>query len=566
MVDDNPADVRLVREALRGRSEQEDVPETPSLHVIDESSLSRGLQRLRQGGVDAVLLDLMLPDGAGLETFQELNRQFPDVPVVILSGTLDTHLAAHAVRMGAQDYIRKDETTGPLLRRSLLYAVARAGAGRERALLAQERAARQATEISVARISRLQALTAALSEAVTFAQAAEVVTTHGVAAFGASAGAIALLTEDRSKVELVHSVGYSDAVKDAWRTMDVHRPLPLTDAVRTGEPLFIESLAQRAQRYPDIPLLPQGQQGGAWVAIPITAEGSTVGGLALSFPAERTFTEADRTFMLTLARQCSQALERARLYDDAQRALRARDEFLSAVAHDLRTPLSTIKSGTQLLRRRISRVMASGEQNVEVLTAQLGEYVESLGRVDEASSRMASALDQLFDVARSFEGRGPVLARERTDLVALVRRTVTDHIPLAPQHELRLDVADAGGDGALWGTWDGPRLRRVVENLLSNAVKYSPAGGTIRVAVERRDGHAVLTVRDDGIGIPAPDLPHVFERYRRGGNVTGRIAGSGIGLASVRQTVEQHGGTITVDSAEGTGSTFTVTLPLGGHE
>jgi len=107
-------------------------------------------------------------------------------------------------------------------------------------------------------------------------------------------------------------------------------------------------------------------------------------------------------------------------------------------------------------------------------------------------------------------------------------------------------------------------LERVLDNLLSNAVKYSPAGGDITVQVSREtgSGFAVLTVADQGLGIPVDDLPYVFERFRRGTNVVGQIAGTGIGLAAVRQVVEQHGGRVTVTSQQGHGSTFTVRLPL----
>jgi signal transduction histidine kinase len=106
----------------------------------------------------------------------------------------------------------------------------------------------------------------------------------------------------------------------------------------------------------------------------------------------------------------------------------------------------------------------------------------------------------------------------------------------------------------------------VLGNLLDNAIKYSPDGGDIAVtiALAEADGQrqAVLSVQDHGIGIPAGDLPHVFERFFRGTNVAGRIRGTGIGLAGSRQIVEQHGGTLTVESREGEGSTFTVRLPL----
>ena len=131
-------------------------------------------------------------------------------------------------------------------------------------------------------------------------------------------------------------------------------------------------------------------------------------------------------------------------------------------------------------------------------------------------------------------------------------------------HRVTLDTALA----QLVGTWDGPRVRRALRNLLTNALAYSPDGGEVTVSVhQERDEQserdtAVICVRDCGLGIPAADLPFIFERFHRGANVAGRIGGSGIGLADVREVVSQHGGTVEVESTEGAGSCFTVRLPL----
>src|SRR5262249_14012287 len=124
------------------------------------------------------------------------------------------------------------------------------------------------------------------------------------------------------------------------------------------------------------------------------------------------------------------------------------------------------------------------------------------------------------------------------------------------------------GPARLIGSWDAVRLERVLTNLVGNAIKYSPDGGPVAIELasevdEQARGWAVIRVRDQGVGIPALDRPHVFERFRRGANVERHIAGTGIGLFGSRQIVEQHGGTISVESEEGVGSTFTVRLPLG---
>jgi signal transduction histidine kinase len=119
----------------------------------------------------------------------------------------------------------------------------------------------------------------------------------------------------------------------------------------------------------------------------------------------------------------------------------------------------------------------------------------------------------------------------------------------------------------LCGVWDAARLRRVLENLIGNAIKYSPDGGGVRVEIGQEHGDssttawAVICVVDSGIGIPPGDIPHLFERFRRGRNVT-QIAGTGLGLSGAKRIIEQHGGRLEVVSAEGVGSTFTIRLPL----
>jgi signal transduction histidine kinase len=110
---------------------------------------------------------------------------------------------------------------------------------------------------------------------------------------------------------------------------------------------------------------------------------------------------------------------------------------------------------------------------------------------------------------------------------------------------------------------DGPRLQRVMDNLVGNAVKYSPEGGDVDVALAEEADRMVFTVRDRGIGIPPSEVEAVFERFRRGSNVAGRFSGTGIGLAGARRIIEQHGGSVEVKSALGSGSTFIVRLPTG---
>jgi signal transduction histidine kinase len=234
--------------------------------------------------------------------------------------------------------------------------------------------------------------------------------------------------------------------------------------------------------------------------------------------------------------------------DQAEAAHQARDEFVAVVVHDLRHPLAALNWHLQILQRLL-------RQGESVTSEQLAQFMQAL----EASVRsMSSQIDELRDATHLQSGRSLDLDLQRTDLVELAQAVVQRHEDGSELNQVRLEVEVA----TLIGDWDAERLERVIANLLSNAVKYSPADSEITLRVGRDNGWGVLSVDDHGMGIPAADLPHIFERYRRGANVAGRVRGSGLGLAGARDIVAQHGGTITVQSVEGHGSTFVIRLPL----
>ncbi len=234
---------------------------------------------------------------------------------------------------------------------------------------------------------------------------------------------------------------------------------------------------------------------------------------------------------------------------------RAEDDwrsFVDATAHDLRNPLTAVLGQTQLLQRRLRRGASLGPADGE----------PRLAAIVAAASRAAALIDDLMDTARLRAGQPLELHPTQVDLAALLSSCAEEARRVGPFHVVRIE-SDAS---PLVVTADGPRIERVIRNMLDNAIKYSPAGGEV-VARAQREADAegtwgVVTIEDRGLGIPAVDLPHVFKRFHRGGNVAGRIPGSGIGLSGAQQIVEQHGGTIGVRSREGEGSSFTLRLPL----
>lgn len=230
-----------------------------------------------------------------------------------------------------------------------------------------------------------------------------------------------------------------------------------------------------------------------------------------------------------------------------------KDAFLATVSHDLQQPLAVIKGRAQLLRRRLARGGTVDPVRVNGTLAAIQATVDD----------MAGQLAELLDATRLQMGRPLELQRTTIDMVPFLHEIVANWDEVSPGHGVHLETTLA----SLEGSFDAPRLRRVFANLLSNAVKYSPSGGGITLRLGReKDAQgrvvAVVEVQDHGVGIPAADVARIFERFYRARNAGQAASGAGIGLSGARQIVDQHGGTIRVESVEGVGSTFIVRLPV----
>ncbi len=428
-----------------------------------------------------------------------------------------------------------------------------------RQALAREQEARRAAERAAEWTARLQAVTAALSEATSAAAGAEVILTQALAALGASAGTVCLLAEGGRELEVVGSVGYPPALVESWRRFPIERPTPISDALRSGAPVVLGSWEERMARYPDSTPSDRGPEG-ALVAMPLVVQGRVIGGVGFVFPRDRALSSADLAFLLTLAQQCAQALERARLYEaerrarlEAEEANRAKDDFLAMLGHELRNPLAPVLNAAEVLRLR------GDEAGARVWAAEV---------VGRQARHMARLVDDLLDVARVARGTLE-LRRERVDLCEVARRAVEALRPALDRRRHRLALALP--DEPVWLEADPARLEQVLANLLDNAAKYTPEGGAIEVVLRRETGEetaAVITVRDEGEGIAAEALPWIFDPFRQGhppGGPPQGPGGLGIGLALARRLVELHGGSIAAESGgRGSGSSFTVRLPAEG--
>jgi PAS domain S-box-containing protein len=239
----------------------------------------------------------------------------------------------------------------------------------------------------------------------------------------------------------------------------------------------------------------------------------------------------------------------------AEAAVHTRDELLAIISHDLKNPLTVIKGYTQVLQHHLTTVGLAVDKQI----------APSLQMIDAEATKMASLIDELLDVAHIQSGRAIELRCSSIDLVALTSNLAAAYQHPAAPDRIQFDAAVP----SLIGRWDAARLERVIGNLLANALKYSAQHSTITLAVEQEqaaDGTwAVVQVRDHGIGIPAKDLPFIFDHFYRASNVDRQIRGIGLGLASTRQIVEQHGGTIAVVSQEADGSIRGIHCVLAHH-
>jgi PAS domain S-box-containing protein/excisionase family DNA binding protein len=284
------------------------------------------------------------------------------------------------------------------------------------------------------------------------------------------------------------------------------------------------------------------------VTVPLRHGDRTLGALTLFYAdSARHHTEDDVALIEDLARRAAMAVENARLYGEAQAAIRARDEFLSIASHELRNPVAGMKGAAQLLRRLEQRGLLDGKQ--------LDRYV---GIIEQTANRLAALTEDLLDVSRLQQGVLP-MRPQQVDVVALVQ-TVVDR--LQEQNRTHTLVPDLG-ETLEPIRIDPDRIEQVVENLLGNAIKYTPSGGEVRVALLPDAEGVVLSVRDTGIGLPEGASERIFEPFGRASNALARnIEGLGLGLYICRRIAEQHGGRLWAESAgEGKGTTMRLWLP-----
>lgn len=372
---------------------------------------------------------------------------------------------------------------------------------------------------------------------------------------------IDVVNEDGSvaRVHVAHShaedAHHARALQQFPAATSQNRDNPPTRALLDGQPLLLHEVTDeqlRASSHNEAHLSVMRALGiCSFMSVPLEARGRILGSLSFATStSQRRYGAADLALAVDLAHRCSLAVDNARSYAQAQRALNDRDRFLAIASHELKTPLTPLQLQLYTLERK------AGELTKD---AQARDSLESkLAVLRRQSLRLERLVNELLDVTRLAAGQFGV-AREALDLSEVVRSVVA-------AFERSGEIAHSGcqleidAQGPVVGAWDRHDLEQVLSYLLENAFKFAP-GKLVRVEVRRSGGTARLSVLDRGPGIPLEHQARIFDRFERA--VPERqYGGLGLGLWLVRAIVEAMGGRIAVESAPQQGATFSVDLPL----
>ena len=353
---------------------------------------------------------------------------------------------------------------------------------------------------------------------------------------------------DGDRLKFLGSRGMSAALDAQLSTLTRDTEVPVVRALQEGKMVSIESAEEFRAKYGGVyPGFDELADMQTYLATPLIHAGETVGSLALHFKEAAAVGASDRAFTLLLAQTSAAALHRARSYDaerekrhDAEVLARVREDVLGVVAHDLRNPLNLIQMTAELL---LDEDLPHPRRN------------EMLGIAVRAAKEMNRLIEDLLDTVRLQAGRLS-LDVEDVSVDEIIRQADVTFRPVAERRRVRFETE--GKDGVTVRA-DPTRVSQIVGNLVGNAIKFTPERGSVKLLATPQDTQVLFQVTDDGPGIPADNMPHIFDSFWQARKSDRR--GVGLGLAIAKTLVEAQGGKIWVESQVDHGSTFSFSLP-----
>jgi PAS domain S-box-containing protein len=396
-------------------------------------------------------------------------------------------------------------------------------------------------------MTRLHALSTRLFSADKLSTALDDVLANAIVTSGADFGNIQLYNPEIRALEILAQRGFRPDFLDHFRTVRVDEGSACAQAMQSGKRIIIEDVELDPVYVPHRQVAAAaGYRAVQSTPLKSSRDGNILGMLSTHFRQPQQVSERNQRLLDLYARHAADLIERFRFEQALAEADRRKDEFLATLAHELRNPLAPIRNALQLLKIAGSNPEIS-RQAREIMERQV--------------QQMVRLVDDLLDLSRITRSKIE-LRRERVGLAAVMQSAVETSRPLieAAGHRLSLTLPAT----PVYVDADVIRLAQVFSNLLNNAAKFTQRGGQIWLTAEREGSDAVVTVRDNGMGIPAPMLPRIFDMFTQVERSPERSPGGlGIGLTLVKRLVELHGGSIEARSAgHGQGSEFSVRLPV----
>lgn len=529
VVDDDRDFLEIIRRILKLKG-----------YAVDTvSSAEEAISRLKGYFYNVTILDISLPDADGTDLLSKIMEMHPDIIAIMLTGHSSVQNAVQSLNCGAFAYLEK-----PVDPENLLSVISR---GLERQhLLLENRQLMEELERHNRVANTLLSVSQAVMQSLDLQQIIDAALERVAESIGLEVSFVYICRNDKLLLMGHHGLPTRIAMnlpKEAGKDSGV-----IGGIFSQRKPLIVEELAKQPE--PDLEFL-KGGGYRSFAGVPLTILGESMGVLGVATSFAHYFSPANVELLTGIGREIAIAVRNAQLYEEASsaKALRELDsmrtEFLANVSHELRTPLAVIKGSANSLLQ--PDVIFDEQTRREFLIS-----------IDKDADTLTRLVDDLLMMSR-LEADALQVNRKPHSLPEIMD-SVKDRLEsLTIKHHLRISIPDSTPPVLV----DDIRIGEVLTNLVDNAVKFSDDNTTIRIEARRAGKEVIVSVSDEGVGIPPELHEKVFERFFQGnGHKTSRRKGTGLGLSICRGIVEAHGGRIWVESKTGKGAKFSFRLPV----